>query len=96
MSKRPEVKEYTKEYNKRSEVRKKINTKRMNEYHNDIAKMFRLNLSRSWNKKLKRALKSGELKEKNTEYLGFSMEEFIKHIEDQFEEGMSWENYGRS
>ena len=28
------------------------------------------------------------------EYLGCTIEEFKKHIEDQFEEGMSWENHG--
>ena len=35
-------------------------------------------------------------KDKNTmEYLGCTMIDFIKHIEKQFEEGMSWDNYGR-
>ncbi len=31
---------------------------------------------------------------KLTKLLGCSIEDFIKHIEDQFEDWMSWENYG--
>ena len=89
-------KEYKKEYNQRPEVKERNNIRQMNDYYNDIAKRFRQTLSRSLNHKLKLCLKGGESGEKNTmEYLGCSMEEFIKHIEDQFEEGMSWENYGR-
>ena len=30
----------------------------------------------------------------STEYLGCNTETFKKHIEQQFTEGMSWENYG--
>ena len=30
----------------------------------------------------------------STEYLGCNIERFKKHIEQQFTEGMSWENYG--
>lgn len=30
------------------------------------------------------------------QYLGCSMDVFVKHIEKQFKEGMSWDNYGRS
>ena len=29
----------------------------------------------------------------NLEYLGCSIEEFIAHIEGEFTEGMSWDNY---
>lgn len=32
---------------------------------------------------------------KTREYLGCTLEEFKKHLESQFLEGMSWENYGR-
>jgi hypothetical protein len=97
---KPEVKErmkeYSKEYKKLPEVKSNRNERQMKDYYNDIAKRFRQTLSRSLNHKLKLCLKGGESGDKNTmEYLGCSMEEFIKHIEDQFEEGMSWENYGR-
>jgi hypothetical protein len=30
----------------------------------------------------------------NFEYLGCTIEEFIAHIEGEFKEGMTWENYG--
>ena len=30
----------------------------------------------------------------STEFLGCNIETFKKHIEQQFTEGMSWENYG--
>ena len=30
----------------------------------------------------------------STEYLGRNIKTFKKHIEQQFTEGMSWENYG--
>ena len=30
----------------------------------------------------------------STEYLGCNIETFKKHVEQQFTEGMSWENYG--
>lgn len=42
-----------------------------------------------------RSLKSNKGK-KSLEYLGCDIETFRKHIEEQFEEGMSWDNYGRS
>ena len=29
----------------------------------------------------------------STEYLGWNIETFKQHIEQQFREGMSWENY---
>ena len=39
------------------------------------------------------ALKSDKSKP-SIEYLGCSIEDFRKHIEDQFREGMTWDNYG--
>jgi len=42
---------------------------------------------------VKAALKS-EKTDRSIEYLGCNIEEFRKHIEDQFIEGMSWDNYG--
>ena len=34
-------------------------------------------------------------RKKTIEYLGCDIETFKKHIENQFKEGMSWENYGK-
>lgn len=90
------IREYGKEYKKKPEVKERRNIRQKIEYHEDIAKRFRQNLSRTLNHKLKTVMKGGCLRGKNTiEYLGCSMDEFIQHIENQFEEGMSWENYGR-
>ena len=90
------VREYGKEYKKRPEVKERRNIRQKTGYHEDIAKRFRHNLSRTLNTKIKTVMKGGCLRGKNTiEYLGCSMDEFIQHIENQFEEGMSWENYGR-
>lgn len=42
-----------------------------------------------------RSLRGHKLK-KTTEYLGCSIPELKKHLESQFQEGMSWDNYGRN
>jgi hypothetical protein len=36
----------------------------------------------------------GSKNKKTIEYLGCDIEEFKKHIEEQFMEGMTWENHG--
>lgn len=88
---------YNNEYNKRPEVRERRNETQRKEYQNNTAKRLRRNLSLAMNHKLKTVLNGGCLKGKNTlEYLGCSMEEFVQHIENQFEDGMCWDNYGRS
>jgi hypothetical protein len=43
--------------------------------------------------KVRHALKS-EKSKKQIEYLGCTIDEFKKHIENQFETGMNWDNYG--
>jgi hypothetical protein len=50
----------------------------------------------AWRGMLKYVIRRfGTKKEKNThEVLGYSSEEFKKHFEKLFEEGMSWENWG--
>jgi hypothetical protein len=42
---------------------------------------------------VRRALKSDKSKH-SIEYLGCNIEEFKEHIENQFIEGMTWENHG--
>jgi hypothetical protein len=93
---RPEVQKRIREYNNRPEVKEQRNTRQRHEYHTDILKRCRQNLSHSLSKKITAHLQGKTLREKNTlEVLGCSMDTFVKHIEDQFEYGMSWDNYGR-
>ena len=47
------------------------------------------------NNQLKRALAGNTKTESIVLLLGCSMKEFVSHMESQFSEGMSWDNYGR-
>lgn len=61
-----------------------------NRRRTDINFRIQCNLSRRMHHALK-----GHTKSKSTiELLGCSIEEFKTHIEQQFKEGMSWDNYG--
>ena len=99
---RPEVKERKKEYNEDMnsyntlpEVKERRNERNRERYHTDILYRFRSLLSGLLNKKV-RAIANDRLENKNTmAYLGCSLEEFKAYIESRFEEGMTWENYGR-
>jgi hypothetical protein len=96
--------EYMKEYRQKNKKRilkqtrnwKKNNKEKLRinhqyKYKNDIEYRLTL-LLRS---RMKHAL-NGKLKISTTkELLGCTLSEFKKHIENQFAEGMSWENYGR-
>ena len=98
-SQRPEVieknNERKKEYNKRPEVREKVNARFHERYHNDMVFRLRSVLSGLLNKKV-RAVLNDKMPNKNTmEYLGCSIQEFMDHIEDQFQPDMTWDNYGR-
>ena len=52
-------------------------------------------LARLVRRRIHHALKSDKNK-KSLDYLGCDVETFKKHMEDQFEEGMTWENHGKS
>lgn len=56
---------------------------------------LRQNVGRRIHKALINYNKSGKMTS-TIQYLGCSMDVFVKHIEKQFKEGMSWDNYGRS
>jgi len=58
----------------------------------DVGFKIKKNLSR----RLNAALKGQDKSNKTTELLGCSVDFFLKHIESQFEEGMSWDNYGNT
>lgn len=88
-----EYKEKKKQYAQSDKGKAQRNKYQRERRHNDIAYKIRDNLSRRINKSLKHL---GSTKSDNTiEYLDCSIEFFVEHIEAQFKDGMSWDNYGR-
>lgn len=85
---------------KRLRVKKYISTTRGKKQRNiyqtkrrkgDIRVSLRDNVSR----RIIRSLKSTSKSECTIKYLGCSIECLVEHLENQFEYGMSWDNYGR-
>lgn len=64
---------------------------RKDRYHNNLNYRLSISLRCRLNQALQNNQKSGSA----VKDLGCSMEEFKKHLEDQFQEGMTWDNYGR-
>lgn len=44
---------------------------------------------------IRKALKGGRKSEPTWKMLGYSLQDFVEHIERQFVDGMSWDNYGQ-
>ena len=79
-----ENREYTREYAKKySKVK----------YKTDPIYRFKSNMRTHLNVRLKGFLKRKEGKTLN--YIGCDWETFITHLESQFDEKMTWENYGK-
>jgi hypothetical protein len=92
----PEFKEKQNEYRARPEVKEKRNEYQRHRHQTDVCVRVRQNLSARLNKLVRKCLNNNLYYEKDTmKELGCDVDFFIKHIEDQFEEGMSWDNYGR-
>jgi hypothetical protein len=89
---RPEVKEKIKEYYQRPEVKKRIANNIKNRRKVDINFRIKCILRSSTNSfftntKIIR-------KAHTTELLGCTIKEAVQHIENQFDERMTWENHG--
>jgi hypothetical protein len=82
--------EKEKEYRKKNRV--KINERIKKQYDEDENFRLRTNMKN----RLKLFLKSKKIAKKNTtfEIIGCNPEELKEHLEKQFKNGMSWENYG--
>lgn len=79
-------------YHKNKEKINKYHTAYTNKkYNEDINYKLQHNLRT----RLNSALKNNSKKGKTISYLGCSIEELKKHLESQFIEGMSWENWSR-
>lgn len=75
------------------ETKKRRNEKQSKRRKEDPLVALRDNLSRCINKAL-HSLGSRK-SDKTIDYLGCSISEFVEHMESQFQEGMTWTNYGR-
>ena len=78
------------------------NSEKLNEYHRkwkknkrdtDIQYKLQSNMSRRIRYELNSLLKGKKTKQ-TMEYVGCTVDELKKYIENKFTEGMSWENYG--
>jgi hypothetical protein len=87
-----ELKKYRAEYRKKNKtnIAKKTKDKR----NGDLSLKLRSNISSNINQSIK---KSNSSKGGNSclKHLEYSMEDLKKHLEDNFESWMTWENYGR-
>ena len=91
----PEEKEKRRERNQKPEVRARKNKNRNERLKNDLAFRIHQNCRGRIRGALRRWIDGNRIpKSASTEeLLGCSFQEFIKHIENQFEEGMGWENW---
>lgn len=80
-------KETNRKWRKKDYQDMKINPERIEEYNNYRIKT---NISR----RIREMLKQNK-SEKSMEYVGCTFEELKQHLEEHFQEGMSWENYGK-
>ena len=94
---------YQKEYSKNNKEKLRVIHKRWvennNERYNELQRKYlntniNLKISKRLNGRLRHALKNNMKPLKTLELLGCSIEYFIEHIKIQFQEGMSWNNYG--
>lgn len=92
---KPEAKQKKSEYDK---IYRAKNKKKISEYKkqwqkqkcNDIEYKIKRNLRR----RIHHVVKDGYKSAKTFDLIGCSASDFIRHIESQFREGMSWDNYG--
>lgn len=90
-----EFKEKKTQYRSKPEAKEKRNINQRKRRENDMRFKLRQNVGRRIHKALINYNKSGKMTS-TIQYLGCSMDVFVKHIEKQFKEGMNWDNYGRS
>tara|TARA_R100000808_G_C2077545_1_gene102645 strand:+ start:60 stop:728 length:669 start_codon:yes stop_codon:yes gene_type:complete len=84
--------EYQKEYNLRPEVKEKINKRRYERFRIDPEYRLRCNTSSTIAVAVKK--NGGNKNGKTMDFLPYSIKELRTHLEDQFVDNMSWENYG--
>ncbi len=73
-----------------TENKEKITKYKRDKYHNDLQYKLSMNLRRRINQALNKSKKS----KSTLKLLGCSLDDFKKHLESLWQEGMSWDNYG--
>jgi hypothetical protein len=83
------IRDYQREYKQVN--RDRINQNEKNRKHNDSSYKLLCNLR----VRINRALKLNSKSDHTLELLGCSINELKQHLEQQFTEGMAWDNYGK-
>lgn len=82
------LKEWQKAYNKQNRDKRRIYER--NKYKTDI----NFKLTENLRKRLRKVLNGKSKSKKTMDLIGCSADFLKKHLENQFQPGMSWENYG--
>lgn len=90
---KPEIKDKSKEYYSRPETKERRNLRQNTLRKEDPRVALRQNVARRINKALN--CRNSSKTDNTVKYLGCSIDFFAKHLEKQFKDGMSWDNYGR-
>ena len=83
-------KEYDKEYITKPENKKKRNERENIRRQTDVNYKMAINLRN----RMRKAIRTGQKAGSAVEDLGISIEAFKMYLAEQFEDGMTWENYG--
>ena len=86
---RQQILEKKREYSKRPEVKKRVNEKNKERYDNDTQYKLKTLIRSRLRLAIKNTFKSGS----SIENLGCTIDDLMVHLENQFEEGMTWENH---
>ena len=78
------------EYRKQPHIRQYDNEYMKNKVKTDIHTKIRFNVASLMRSRLKSKNKQGVFRN-----LGYTVEELINHLEKQFSQGMTWDNYGK-
>lgn len=87
---RENMKQYLKVYNQDEKNIERRNQYWRNRYQNDL----KYRVKQTMGNRLRATLLTGKNNQRIEDILGYSIEQLMEHLEFQFKEGMSWDNYG--
>ena len=90
------IKEKEKLYYQRPEVKERVRKKRESGYYKSYLQRPEVKIKELHRNRLQNLAKKQKAKKyiETSHLFGTSMKKVVKHIEDQFVEGMSWDNHG--